>query len=344
MMVTAKRIPVPLPIAPRKSAIMDLDKGAVPVPFHDHLLVSELLCHVLGRGSRDLNPGLGKERTGHQDERDVEKGVDRIGDHINQGVRGGDVVGNAPDGDGLAPDIQLLPLAEDVDQHVGLESAVEELREEVKVGNQSRLEDDRNVRGVKELYWEGPLLTSNLLVLNCKIDSEALEVDDDQEDEHSRESKAIAFLHELVQKDDNHSCEEELDDNQDGVPGSDRSDVPVHSAYHVGHCLSQGDQQSKELLSSLKQGSLHHHARSYNGRNSKLHQSSSVRGQNDSNPVKGVRTLATQNSIERNLAANQKDEQRNQGPQNPFLKGHSAVRRRYLRNYAQGRFDQIQKS
>ena len=52
---------------------------------------------------------------------------------------------------GLAGEVALLPLAEEVDEHVGLEALREQLGEEVQVGHERRLQDHRRVRRVEQL-------------------------------------------------------------------------------------------------------------------------------------------------------------------------------------------------
>merc|ERR1712070_1095713 len=73
----------------------------------------------------------------------------------------------------------LLPATQKLHKYVSAVTLVKQLREEVQVGNQRGLEDDRNVRGVEQLDGVGALLTTVLLVLDWEIHTEALEVDDD---------------------------------------------------------------------------------------------------------------------------------------------------------------------
>lgn len=58
---------------------------------------------------------------------------------------------------------------------------VEELREEIKIGDQGGLEDDRHVRGIKKLDRIAALVAALLLRLDRKIYPPPLEVDDDDE-------------------------------------------------------------------------------------------------------------------------------------------------------------------
>ena len=123
--------------------------------LHNHLLIAELLSDVARSGARDVDPEARHPAANGKDEGDVEDGVERINPEIGKRARGGHVVGETTDGDGLAGVVDLLPLAKQVDEHVALEALVEELGDEVHMGDQRRLENDRNVGGVKELDGVG---------------------------------------------------------------------------------------------------------------------------------------------------------------------------------------------
>jgi hypothetical protein len=45
-----------------------------------------------------------------------------------------------------------LPLSEKTDEEVSFEFLIENLREEIQIGNKGCLEDDGNVRSVEQLY------------------------------------------------------------------------------------------------------------------------------------------------------------------------------------------------
>ena len=70
--------------------------------------------------------------------------------------------------------VKFLPLSKETNEEVALEFAVEDLREEVQVGDEGSLEDDWDVRGVEQLDWVWVGLTSDSLVLELKFDTEAL--------------------------------------------------------------------------------------------------------------------------------------------------------------------------
>lgn len=81
----------------------------------------------------------------------------------------------------MALDVVVGPLSNESHEEVALEFTMQDLRQEVQVRNEGSLEDDRDVGGVEELDGVGVGLTSLSLTLQCKFDSEALEVDDDED-------------------------------------------------------------------------------------------------------------------------------------------------------------------
>ena len=59
----------------------------------NHLLVLQLFGDVPRTASRNLNPSLGKERTGCDNKGDIESGVNGINEGFFDSVRWGNVVG-----------------------------------------------------------------------------------------------------------------------------------------------------------------------------------------------------------------------------------------------------------
>jgi len=131
--------------------VEDRDDGFFTVALHDHLLVAQLLGDVTRGGARDVNPHAGQRTAKAEHERDVEDGVKRINPQIAQAAGRRHVVGQTADGDGLTRVVDLLPLSEQVDEHVGLKALVEELRDEVHVGDERGLENDGDVGSVEQL-------------------------------------------------------------------------------------------------------------------------------------------------------------------------------------------------
>jgi hypothetical protein len=80
-----------------------------------------------------------------------------------------------------------LPSSEQVNEQVITESSIQQLGEEVQVGNQCSLQDDGNVRSIEELDWVGSLSSTHFGALYWEINSESLEVDNNDENESSGE-------------------------------------------------------------------------------------------------------------------------------------------------------------
>jgi hypothetical protein len=89
-----------------------------------------------------------------------------------------------------------LPLAEEADEEVALELAVKDLREEVQVADEGRLQDDWDVAGIEELDGVGESLSTSALAVQLKFDTEALEIDDDEDDEDCGEQ--IAYIRRVL--------------------------------------------------------------------------------------------------------------------------------------------------
>merc|ERR1712005_78540 len=99
-----------------------MQKRLLAMTLEDHLLVTQLLGHISGRGARHLNPRLGEEGTGDQHEGHVEEGMERVlPDRRNAGRRRR-VVGKSTNWHGSAT-LVVLPLSKQVHKHVGLEAA-----------------------------------------------------------------------------------------------------------------------------------------------------------------------------------------------------------------------------
>lgn len=68
-------------------------------------------------------------------------------------------------------------------------------------------------------------------------------------------------------------------------------------------------------LDDLSSGQeLHDEARGDDGRNSELHQSTTIRGQDDTNPVEGIRRVGAHDAKKGDLAANKENEERDRRP------------------------------
>ena len=166
--------------------VQDVDNGGITVALHYHLGIAQLLGHIPGGSARDLNPGLGEERAGREDEDEIEDGVEGVVDDLGDGGGGANVVRDASDGDDVATSLGVLPFSQETDKDIGGGTVVEKLGDEVEVGVQGSLEDDGHVGGVEQLDGVGAGLSAVLLILDWEVDPPSLEVDDNEEDEDGR--------------------------------------------------------------------------------------------------------------------------------------------------------------
>jgi hypothetical protein len=109
--------------------------------------------------------------------------MERIVDDFSKRGRRGNVIGNSSNRDLLTRStLHFLPLSKKTNQNIGRSSVVQELGDKVQVGHQCGLKNDRHVGGVEELDGIVSLLSSVLLVLDGKIHTPSLEVDDYNKD------------------------------------------------------------------------------------------------------------------------------------------------------------------
>mmetsp|Transcript_14521 Transcript_14521/g.24067 ORF Transcript_14521/g.24067 Transcript_14521/m.24067 type:complete len:368 (+) Transcript_14521:211-1314(+) len=167
----------------RDVTVENMNQGRITVSLHYHLVVTQLLGNITSGSTGDFNPSLGEEGAGGKDEDQVKDGMEWIVDDLGQGSRRRDVVGNSSDWDHGSGSLNFLPLSEQTHEDVGWGTVVEELGDEVKVGNQRSLKDNRHVGSVEKLDWVVSLLSTVLLVLDRKVDTPSLEVDNDDKDQ-----------------------------------------------------------------------------------------------------------------------------------------------------------------
>lgn len=64
-------------------------------------------------------------------------------------------------------------------------------------------------------------------------------------------AKSVALLQQLVQTDNNDSGKEQLDDDEDGIASSQITDITIHAREHIRNGLTNSDQHSQQLLSTV---------------------------------------------------------------------------------------------
>mmetsp|Transcript_1225 Transcript_1225/g.1865 ORF Transcript_1225/g.1865 Transcript_1225/m.1865 type:complete len:403 (+) Transcript_1225:421-1629(+) len=389
-----------------------MNEGGVTVSLHNHLVIPQLLSYITRTGSRDLNPSLGEEGTGSQDEDEVEDSMEGIVNDLSEGGGWRDVVCDSSDGDGGSTSLGILPFSEQTYEDVCGCTVVEELGYEVQVGNEGSLEDDGHVGGVEELDGVSSCLSAVLLVLDGEIDAPSLEVDNDNEDENGGEevgqvgevltvkgllestelitagdhemeegndgslelgsasgvessggeglpddsftnvgsdeegdtrSKTVSLLEQLIKSQNDESCDEKLHDDENGITGTKGAKISVHSTDDVGNSLTDGDQNTKKLLGTVEKSpillhivvnlddtrsckELHDETGGDNGGDTEFHECSTVGGENNAHPVKGIGRLGGLDSIDWDLATNQENEEGDGGPEELLTEGDLAIR------------------
>lgn len=134
-----------------------------------------MLGDVSNRGARDFDPGLGEQGASTHHEDNVENSVDGVSEDREEISGGRNVIGETTNGDRVTTHFDILPLTEESNGKESSESSVEELGEEIEVGDQSSVEHDGDVGGIEQLDGEVGGVSLNALLLNVEIDSETLE-------------------------------------------------------------------------------------------------------------------------------------------------------------------------
>ena len=88
--------------------------------------------------------------------------MDRISENINEVSGRGDVVGQSANRSRMSSHVNLFPLAEERNDKVALKLLIQNLGEEVEVGDKSGLQDDGDVAGVEKLDGVGLFISLNL--------------------------------------------------------------------------------------------------------------------------------------------------------------------------------------
>lgn len=110
--------------------------------------------------------------------------------NVIETLRRADIVSQTTNRCLMSSHIVVLPLTKKSHNEVSSELACKNLSEEVDVGNEGGLKNNRNVRCVEKLDWVWLLETSHLSAGKAEFNTEALEVDDNEHDDRSGEEVA----------------------------------------------------------------------------------------------------------------------------------------------------------
>jgi hypothetical protein len=86
--------------------------------------------------------------------------------------------------------VVILPFSKERNDEVSSELSSKNLSEEVNVRHESSLQNNWNVGSVEQLDWVWLSESSHFLAAQRELNSESLEIDDDQSDNHGREQVA----------------------------------------------------------------------------------------------------------------------------------------------------------
>ena len=93
---------------------------------------------------------------------------------VNPITRWANVIRKTSDWGRVTSHIVLLPFSDERNEEVTLELSVEHLTEEVEIGNEGSLENDWDIRCVKQLNGVGSLVASDTSASKLKLNSETL--------------------------------------------------------------------------------------------------------------------------------------------------------------------------
>mmetsp|Transcript_3716 Transcript_3716/g.8104 ORF Transcript_3716/g.8104 Transcript_3716/m.8104 type:complete len:249 (-) Transcript_3716:19-765(-) len=156
-------------------------------------------------------------------------------------------------------------------------------------------------------------------------------------------SKTISLLQELVEGEDNQTGAEKLEDNQNRVTRTNRTEISVHSAGDVSDGFTECDQKTEEFLGTRKQSTiflhvvvnlddsrtgqkLHDQTGCNDRTDTEFHQSTAVGSKDDTHPIERVTRLGRLDTVDRDLTAYQENEEDNGRPKKLFAEGNLAVR------------------
>lgn len=118
-------------------------------------------------------------------------------------------------------------------------------------------------------------------------------------------TQSVALLEKLIEKNDNKTSNDKLENEQQANTSTEVTRLTVKSSQNVNSGLSEGEDDSEELLGSLIKlairlevkvnvdevssgKKLENHARRYDRRDTQFHQCTSVTGQHHSEPVERI--------------------------------------------------------
>lgn len=174
-------------------------------------------------------------------------------------------------------------------------------------------------------------------------------------------TKTISLVEDLIHQDDHQTGSKKLEDQEENNSGAELAGSTVQTRKDNSKSMSQGDENSKELLRALEQLTISLHvkvdiqkmgtakqlkdeASSDDGGGTDLHKSSTSTGQNGSEPVEGIRRIRGDDAVEGHFAHDEKGQASDYGPGEFFIKRHFFQRQFNFRENGQKGLDQVKQT
>lgn len=180
-------------------------------------------------------------------------------------------------------------------------------------------------------------------------------------EERDTAAKTVALLQKLIEQNDNHTGNNELEDQEEDDTSTELGGRAVETGEDVDGGGTSGQDEGEELLSGLVEltvrlevevdidhvgtsEELEDHTGGDDGGDTQLHQRTSVTRNDHSQPVEGIRVVGGNNAVERHLAHDEEDEEGQGGPHHLLLEGDPGLRLLNLGEERHERLDQVEKS
>ena len=178
-------------------------------------------------------------------------------------------------------------------------------------------------------------------------------------EERDTAAKTVALLEQLVEENNDQTGDDKLDNEENADTSTEVRGLAVETGDDVDDSLTEGQEDSQELLGSLvdlavglevevdvdevgTSKELEDHAGGDDGGNTQLHQRTSVTGHHHTQPVERVGGIRGDNAVQRHLAHDQEDEERQTSPYQAVVEGHLALGELDLGDERDEGFDEIE--
>lgn len=178
-------------------------------------------------------------------------------------------------------------------------------------------------------------------------------------EERDTAAQTVALLQQLVEENDDQTSDDELDNEENADTSTEIRRLSVETRDDIDDSLAKGQEDGQELLGGLVElavglevevdvdevgasEELEDHAGGDDGGNTQLHQRSPVTGHHHTQPVERVRGVRGDNAVQRHLAHDQEDQERQTRPYQAVVEGHLALGELDLGDERDEGFDEIE--